>query len=161
MNFDIAFDRLLGHEGGYVNDPNDPGGETNWGISKRSYSYLDIKNLTRDQAKQIYFDDFWVPVTRGGLFDSVLFQMFDFAVNSGIANAIHAMQRAVGAVPDGYWGPESARAASEKSEADQLMLLVCERLYFMSGLRNWKHHGKGWARRIADNLRYAAQDNID
>jgi lysozyme family protein len=51
---------VLRHEGGYVNDPKDPGGETNFGISKRSYPSLDIKNLTADQAKEIYFRDFWI-----------------------------------------------------------------------------------------------------
>ena len=54
-----AFEKVLRHEGGYVNDPLDLGGETKYGISKRSYPHLDIKNLTLDQAKQIYFRDFW------------------------------------------------------------------------------------------------------
>ena len=54
MNFDLAFDRLIGHEGGYVDNPADPGGETNWGISKRSYPNINIKTLTRDGAKEMY-----------------------------------------------------------------------------------------------------------
>jgi lysozyme family protein len=60
--FDQAFTRLLGHEGGYVNNPADPGGETNWGISKRSYPQVDIKALTQQQAKWIYQRDFWDPL---------------------------------------------------------------------------------------------------
>ena len=59
MNFDQAFDRLISNEGGYVNNPADPGGETNWGISKRSYPDVDIANLTREGAKAIYLRDFW------------------------------------------------------------------------------------------------------
>ncbi len=62
ITFDDAFTRLLGNEGGYVNDPRDPGGETNWGISKRSYPTVDIKNLTRTQAEDIYMHDFWEPL---------------------------------------------------------------------------------------------------
>lgn len=58
-NFPYAIDLVLKHEGGYVNDPRDPGGETKFGISKRAYPNLDIKNLTRERAKEIYFSDYW------------------------------------------------------------------------------------------------------
>lgn len=158
MTFDDIFDRLIGHEGGYVNDPNDPGGETNWGISKRSYPNVDIKNLTRDQAKEIYRRDFWDRIDGEGLQDGVAFQVLDFAVNSGIETAIRALQRAVGTADDGHWGPASKAAAAKMSEADQIMRLNAERLDFMTRLSNWKFHGAGWARRIAGNLRYGAVD---
>lgn len=158
MTFDTAFDRLLGHEGGYVNDPNDPGGETNWGISKRSYPAIDIKALTRDGAKAIYRRDFWDRVHADRLPDGVAFQMFDFAVNSGIETAVRALQRAIGVADDGHWGTVSQAAADRMSESDQIMRLNGERLDFMTRLSNWPHHGKGWARRIAGNLRYGAQD---
>ncbi|MFX6884101.1 glycosyl hydrolase 108 family protein, partial [Acinetobacter baumannii] len=59
MNFDQAFDRLIGNEGGYVNNPADPGGETQWGISKRAYPNVNIRDLTREQAKAIYRRDVW------------------------------------------------------------------------------------------------------
>jgi len=62
MKFEDAFERLLGHEGGYIDNPKDPGGETNWGISKRSYPTVDIKNLTRWAAMDIYRRAFWDPV---------------------------------------------------------------------------------------------------
>ena len=88
MNFDTAFDRLMGNEGGYSNELNDPGGETKWGISKRSYPDLDIKNLTREQAKAIYLRDFWIRGAMDQLPPAVAFQVFDFAVNSGIETAI-------------------------------------------------------------------------
>lgn len=74
MNFDEAFERTLGHEDGYVDDPRDPGGETKWGISKRSYPHLDIKNLTQDQAKGIYRTDFWNRINADRLPDGVAFQ---------------------------------------------------------------------------------------
>lgn len=156
--FDEVFDRVIGHEGGYVDNPDDPGGETAFGISKRSYPYLDIKNLTRDGAKAIYQRDFWQRLHADALPDSVRFQLFDFAVNSGIETAIRYLQRAVGVADDGHWGPISQRAASMMSESDLVMLLNAERLEFMTRLATWPHFGRGWARRIAANLKYGAKD---
>ncbi len=158
MNFDIAFDRLIGHEGGYVNDPQDPGGETKWGISKRSYPHLTIAELTREQAKAIYHADFWNRIRADKLADGVAFQLLDFAINSGISTAVRYFQRALGVADDGHWGPISQAAADATSETDQILLLNAERLEFMTRLTNWSAHGKGWARRIAGNLRYGAQD---
>jgi lysozyme family protein len=157
-NFDIVFDRLMGNEGGYVNDPADPGGETNWGISKRSYPNVDIKNLTREQAKAIYLRDFWQPLDGDQLYDGVAFQLFDFAVNSGISTAIRAFQRALDVADDGHFGPHSLAAAQDLPEWKQIMRLLAERLDFMRKLKSWKDFGAGWAGRIADDLRYGAVD---
>ena len=158
MNFDTAFDRLIGHEGDYVNNPDDPGGETKWGISKRSYPHLDIKSLTRDQAKEIYRQDFWDKIGDSA-HSAVKFQLFDFAVNSGIKRAIKELQRAVKVVDDGDWGPKSQDAAVAMDHNDILMRVLGFRLRFMVKLPNWKHASAGWAIRIADNLLYAADDN--
>lgn len=159
MNFQDAFDRLIGHEGGYVNNPEDPGGETNWGISKRSYPNIDIKNLSREGAKAIYLRDFWSRIKGDKLYDGVAYQLFDFAVNSGIETAVRYFQRAIGVADDGHWGPLSQAAADAMSETDSLMLINAERLDFMTRLSNWPNASKGWSRRIAQNLRYGAQDS--
>ena len=163
MTFDIAFDRLIGHEGGYVNDPNDPGGETNWGISKRAYPNLIIKELTREQAKEIYRRDFWERINADRLvargYDGVAFQLMDFAINSGIETAVRYLQRASGVADDGHWGPVSQLAIENLSESDLIMRLNAERLDLMTRLKNWPNHGRGWARRIAGNLRYGAEDS--
>ncbi|MGE3341510.1 MAG: glycoside hydrolase family 108 protein [Candidatus Altimarinota bacterium] len=159
LTFDDIFDRLIGHEGGYVNDPADPGGETQWGISKRSYPHLNIKTLTREEAKEIYRKDFWQKINADKLYDGVAWQLMDFAINSGIQTAIRYFQRALGVADDGYWGPESQKTADAMSESDQIMRLLGERLDFMTRLKNWPNHGKGWARRIAANLRYGSEDN--
>lgn len=159
MNFDLAFDRLIGNEGGYVNHPGDPGGETNFGISKRSYPTVDIASLTRDQAKVIYFRDFW---QRGQMYQydpAIAFQVFDIAVNSGIETAIRMLQRAAGVADDGHIGPITIAAIKSRSVTDVIMLLIAERLIFWCKLSTWPTFGKGWARRAADNLRYAAQDS--
>lgn len=159
MTFDDAFDRLIGHEGSYINDPNDPGGETNWGISKRSYPRVDIHALTREGAKAIYQRDFWGRIHADELHDGVAFQVFDFAVNSGIETAVRYLQRAIGVADDGHWGPVSRAAAAAATETDTLLLLNSERLDFMTRLSNWPQAGKGWARRIAQNLQYGAMDS--
>jgi lysozyme family protein len=159
MNFDVAFDRLIGNEGGYVNDPADPGGETNWGISKRSYPGIDIKALTREGAKRIYRADFW---DRGHMADydgAIAFQVFDVAVNSGIETAVRMMQRAAGVADDGHIGPVTVAAVKAHSVTDMLLLIVAERLDFWTKLSTWDKFGRGWARRAATDLRYAAADS--
>ena len=158
MNFDTAFDRLLGHEGAYSNDPNDPGGETNWGISKRSYPHLNIKDLTREQAKDIYRADFWSRIHADAMPYALAFQTFDFAVNSGIGTAVRYLQRALGVADDGYWGPVTQAAVAASDLDDTLMRLNAHRLIYMTMLSGWPSFGRGWARRIGNNLLYAADD---
>lgn len=152
-------DRTLGHEGQYSNDVNDPGGETNWGISKRAYPLLNIKQLTREDALGIYYRDFWLKLPVESSTDGALYQLLDSAVNSGIVQTFRFLQRAVGVADDGHFGPVSRRAVEKCSESDFIMLFVAERLDFMTRLKNWPNAGKGWARRIAQNLRYGAEDS--
>lgn len=151
MNFDLAFERLLGHEGGYVNDPRDPGGETNWGISKRAYPNVDIKALMQDGAKAIYRRDYWAPVRADELPDLVRFDVFDAAVNHGVSQSAKWLQRAVGANPDGVIGAQTVAAA--RAAGSQLAARFNGyRLQFYTDLGTWPTFGKGWARRVAANL---------
>jgi lysozyme family protein len=158
MDFNTAFDRLISNEGGYVNDPEDPGGETNWGISKRSYPDLDIKALTREDAKAIYLRDFWLRGQMDKLPPSVAFQAFDFAVNSGIETALRKLQSAVGVADDGHIGPITLAALQAMHPAKIIMLYVAERIDFWRKLKNWPRAGNGWAGRAATDLRYGARD---
>lgn len=157
MNFDDAFTRLLGNEGGYTNNPADPGGETNWGISKRSYPDVDIANLTQEGAKAIYLRDFWNPI--GDAHPAIKFQCFDFAVNSGIQTAIRKLQAAIGVADDGHWGPLSAAALAAMDVNDVLMRFMAQRLRFWAKCAAWPSMGGGWVNRAATDLEYAAQDN--
>ena len=157
MNFDIAFDRLLGHEGGYSNDARDPGGETNWGVSKRSYPGVDIKNMTMDQAKAIYRRDFWMPL--GDAHPAIKFQVFDFAVNGGLSAALRKLQAAIGVADDGHWGPVSVARLASLDANDVLLRFNAQRLRFYTGLSNWPTYGKGWTNRVAGNLDFSAVDN--
>jgi len=97
MNSDLdkAFAWILKVEGGYVNDPNDRGGETKYGISKKSYRKLDIKNLTKEQAKEIYYKDYWKKVGGDYLPYPLNLIVFDFAVNSGVKRASEYLQQMV------------------------------------------------------------------
>lgn len=155
MDFNIAFERLLGHEGGYTYNPSDPGGETKWGISKRAYPNLIIKELTEEDARNIYKRDFWniLPLN-----NEIKFQLFDFAVNSGIQIAIRYLQRALGVADDGHFGPISEMALTKFSERELIMRLNAERLEYMTKLNGWNVFGRGWARRIANNLRYGSEE---
>jgi lysozyme family protein len=158
MNFDEAFDRLMGHEGGYVNDPRDPGGETNWGISKRSYPNVDIEGLSREAAKEIYRRDYWGRANADRFDGAIAFQVFDAAVNSGIGAAIRMLQRAVGVVDDGIVGPITLAAISSKPVVSVVALFNAERLEFMTDLSTWRTFGRGWAKRIAQNIRDGIAD---
>lgn len=162
MNFDQAFERLIAHEGGYVNHPDDPGGETNWGITKRvamENGYSDnMRYLTRDQAKNIYRTAYWNRARADQYDGAIGFQLFDAAVNHGIGNASRFLQRAVGVADDGVIGPLTIKAVNSMNVTDVLARFNAERLDFYTKLSTWPTFGKGWARRIVGNLRYAAED---
>lgn len=151
MNFDAAFDLLLSptYEGGYSNDPKDPGGETKYGISKRSYPALDIKNLTRAEVKPLYRRDFWGPAGCDAVPDALKYPLFDFAVNSGPKTAVRTLQKRLQVVADGYIGPITLMEIGLWPEKDLALTLCLDRLVYMTSLSNWPHHGKGWSRRIA------------
>ncbi len=116
--FEKAFAYMIQNEGGYVFDKNDSGGETKFGISKRSYPALNIKDLTLEDVKKIYYRDFW----QKGKFeeissDLVATQVFDFSVNLGIRASVIVLQRALRSVginvqEDGLMGPQTLFAAS-------------------------------------------------
>lgn len=151
--FDQCFDKLIAHEGGYVNHASDPGGETNFGISKRSYPQVDIKNLTRDAAKQIYKRDYWDRAQCDRLPPTLAYLLFDAAVNSGIGQAIRFLQRAAGVADDGVLGPLTL-ATIQRLDAESICArFIGQRLDFMTRLSTFDHFGKGWSRRLADQLK--------
>lgn len=152
MNFDEAFDRLIDHEGGYVNSRADPGGETKFGISKRSYPQENIAALTLERARLIYLRDFWGPCGADALPDAIKFHVFDLAVNSGVTAAIRILQRAAGTSIDGVLGPRTLKAVQSMPAPRLIARINGARLAFMAELPQWPSFGRGWARRIAANL---------
>ena len=114
MMFNQVIEVILKHEGGYAHNPNDPGGETNYGISKRSYPELNIRELTRDHAKEIYKNDYWKPL-RLYMIDNAnaCLDIFDFAVNAGVSRSVKIAQKLAGTKEDGILGGITAKAINE------------------------------------------------
>ncbi|MFT4190859.1 MAG: glycosyl hydrolase 108 family protein [Comamonas sp.] len=150
--FEQAFAQVIGHEGGYVNDPRDPGGETKYGISKRAYPQLDIAGLTLADAKAIYLRDYWLRARCDQMAPGLAFDVFDFAVNSGIGTAIRHLQRALGLAEDGVVGPQTLAELARANVPALRARFSGHRLQFMSSLSTWPTFGRGWARRVAGNL---------
>ncbi len=127
--FEKAITIVLKHEGGYVNDPNDLGGETKYGISKRSYPHLDIKNLTVEQAIEIYRRDWWDKYRYGDIKDQdVATKVFDLSVNMGPATAHRLLQEALvflgySVAVDGILGPQTIGAANKADPKRLLQVL--------------------------------------
>lgn len=130
MSFDRAFEIVVGVEGGYVDDPRDPGGETKFGISKRSYPALDIKNLTLDQARDIYLHDYWLKAGCDQLVDDAMaILIFDAAVNMGVDRAKQLSMK----------GPNPVDFQAERA------------LHYAS-LPTFTVYGRGWMRRLFRGL---------
>lgn len=158
---------VLKHEGGFVDHPADPGGATNHGISLRyarsrgsmfdldadgDVDRDDILLVTPAKAAMVYREWFWRDVHGDELPAGVDLAVFDYAVNSGSGRAIKALQRAVGAQPDGFIGPQTLAAIRlARPNAAAVVEAICgERITFLRGLRTWPTFGKGWGRRVED-----------
>lgn len=145
--FERAFVVLIGQEGGYVNDPRDPGGETKYGISKRAYPLEDIPAMTLERAHYLYRHDYWDRIRGDELPYGIALALFDFAVNSGVHEAVLGLQRAVGAVTDGVIGPKTLETVARRSLKATVIDLQAERLVVMARQKNFPTFGRGWARR--------------
>lgn len=140
QNYDLCLKEVLKSEGGYTNDPADPGGPTNYGITIHDYrSYInphgtahDVKEMTVDQAAQIYKTKYWDAVNGDELPSGVDYTVFDYGVNSGVnrANRIHLR-------------------FADKTPIETIDAICDERLAFLESLHTWPHFGKGWGSRVA------------
>lgn len=155
MTFDEAFDRLIGHEGGYANHPEDPGGETMFGVTAhvaRANGFTgNMRDLPRDRAKAIYRENYWTPVRADQLRDDVRFDVFDGAVNSGAGQSIKWLQQALSVPADGILGPQTLQAM-DQADGGLPGRFNGARLLFMTNLPTWGSFGRGWSKRIASNL---------
>lgn len=151
-DYDKAFDVVVGNEGGYVNDPRDPGGETKFGISKRAYPELNIRSLTLTDAKRIYKRDYWDRVSGDLLPWPLNLFVFDYAVNSGVRKASLDLQKTLGASPDGKIGPMTFALIPVPLTNKTLMDYLDRREDYVMSLPGSSVFGKGWKNRI-DHLR--------
>jgi lysozyme family protein len=151
--FEAAIELLLSPdvEGGYVNDLLDPGGETHWGISKRSYPDLDIRNLRKAEAIEIYRKDFWMPLCCSDLPPALAIILFDSAVNQGKRPAIEMLQASLGVAVDGLIGPVTVTAA--RSMTTERLSRAMATFMARRGLRYsrnalFSRYALGWFKRL-------------
>ena len=157
MTFEEAVKIILKHEGGYVNDPVDPGGETNMGISKRAYPYLNIKELTKKDAEDIYFKDYWLKAKVSKVPEELRMIYFDMVVNMGRSRAVKILQTAIttkgiDTKVDGGIGPQTiSNALKSGLEPDRLRSY---RVKYYADLINRKpsleKYWFGWYRRALE-----------
>ena len=156
--YDAALARVLAHEGGYTNHPDDPGGPTNFGITIFDYrKYVkpdavadDVRAMRLDEAKAIYRAKYWDALRCDDLPAGVDYAVFDYGVNSGVSRAAKVLQRLLGVPADGIIGPVTL-AAARSCDCEKVIAALCEeRLGFLRALRTWPVFGKGWGRRVAE-----------
>ena len=155
-DFDEAFHKLLGHEGGYSNHSKDRGGETMWGVTiavARANGYQGaMKDLPVSKAKEIYKQAYWNLIRADELPAEIRYLVFDAAVNSGVKQAVKWLQRAVGTQEDGVVGKDTLEACKALNGHLIARRMLSARLEFMASLSSWPSFGRGWARRIASLL---------
>lgn len=146
-NFDRAIAIVLAEEGGYVNDPRDPGGETKFGISKRQYPDIDIAALTLSDAKDIYRRDYWDVCKCDYLPWPLCLFVFDSAVNQGVGAAVRMLQRALDVPQDGILGLRTMAAAAKARPWHAARFMAFRAMRYQS-TRNFDRFGEGWLIRL-------------
>ena len=151
---------LLVHEGGFVNHPDDPGGMTNLGVTKKVWeewvghdvSEKEMRNLTPTMVASLYKRKYWDACRADELVSGLDYCVFDVAVNSGVGRAIKLLQQIVGATPDGGYGSITAALVkeAEKDPEKIISLFSSRRLEFLESLKAFPTFGKGWSRRVAE-----------
>ena len=157
-NFDFCFEEIMKDEGGFVNDPRDPGGVTNLGVTRRAWEdwvghgvmIAEIKALRPEDVKAFYRARYWNVINADSLPAGVDYAVFDLAVNSGCGRAAKTLQKVVGVVADGAIGPLTLAAVAKLDPAHVISELCSMRIAFMKGLPIWSIFGKGWTKRVAD-----------
>lgn len=152
QSFTLIVNHVLKSEGGYVDHPNDPGGETHFGISKRSYPDLDIRALTRAEAIEIYKRDYWCAYQCEALPPPVAAFVFDALVQHRPKTATTMLQHALGVRADGHIGPRTLAAAHGADLAKLLPELVAQRTDLYAALASQPSRAMfktGWFRRLA------------
>jgi len=157
-NFEQCFYLVLKNEGGYVDNPADPGGATNLGCTKavweqyigHSVTKDDIKALTPNDVMPLYKAKYWDTVSGDDLPEGVDYAVFDYAINSGPSRAAKALQSVLSVTVDGKIGDATLRAL-EASNPREVATAVCEaRLSFLQSLPTYANFGKGWSRRVSE-----------
>jgi lysozyme family protein len=159
-NFETCLALMLAHEGGFVNHPQDPGGMTNLGVTKRVWEEWvghevdekQMRALTPEIVAPLYKRKYWDAVRADDLVDGVDYCVFDVAVNSGPGRAVKFLQSCVGVTADGGFGPRTLAAVkeAEKDPARLIEMYCARRLEFLQSLQTFETFGKGWSRRVQE-----------
>lgn len=155
-NFAIAFKAVLNSEGGWSDDPRDPGGATMKGITLENFRRFvkpnatkkDLHNITNEQLATVYRRQYWEKVAGSQLPNGIDYAVFDFGVNSGPSRAARYLQKMVGAKADGMIGPATLAAIKSKKPEDVINALCDARLAFLKRLDTWPHFSAGWTARV-------------
>ena len=160
-NFDECLKMLLHHEGGYVNHPKDPGGETNLGVTKRVYEKWggtkDMKDLTVEDVAPIYKKEYWDKCRCDDLESGVDWAVFDWAVNSGTGRAAKAIQKICGASQDGAIGPKTLALIGTQNTQYVIEEFGKIRQDFYESLKTFDTFGRGWTRRNKETTEKALE----
>ena len=159
-NFESSLEKLLVHEGGFVNHPDDPGGMTNLGVTIKVWeewvghpvAEKEMRNLTPLMVGPLYKRKYWDACHADELISGVDYCVFDVAVNSGVGRAVKLLQSCVGATPDGGYGSITS-ALVKKAEENPVKLIedyCAKRLEFLQLLKAFPTFGKGWTRRVEE-----------
>lgn len=156
-NFEQSLALVLKHEGGWVDHPKDPGGETMMGVTRRVWEDWTgktvkpggMKALTVADVTPLYRKKYWDAIKADDLPDGVDYALFDFAVNSGPVRAIRTVQEIVGVTADGVIGPKTLAAINSQDPGDLVAKICDKRMEFLRGLKNWPSFSVGWTRRVA------------
>ena len=154
-NFDKCLEMLLHHEGGFINHPRDPGGMTNFGVTRMVYekwvgrkmSEQDMRDLTPADVAPIYKNEYWKRCKCDDLASGLDWSVFDWAVNSGVGRSAKALQGIIGATQDGGIGPMTLKLLEEHEPRELIEKMHDKRQGFYEGLKTFDSFGKGWTRR--------------
>jgi len=157
-NWDNAFKLMLKSEGGYVNNPADPGGMTNLGVTKatwenwvgRESDEAEMRGLTPEKVEPLYKKKYWDAVRSDELPVGLDYLLFDFAVNAGVGRSIKTLQTAVGVTPDGGFGPMTMAAVQAVDPVELIERFSQAKEDFYRSLTTFSTFGKGWLNRVAD-----------
>jgi len=157
-NWDRCFDMVIIHEGGYVDNPVDPGGATNLGCTKAVWEqYMghevtkdDIRNLTKEDVKPLYKKRYWDAIHGDALPSGLDYCIFDCAINSGVGRAAKFIQEIVGVPADGAIGNNTISAIAQINPVTLVNEFSDKRQYFLESLKIFATFGKGWTKRVLE-----------
>tara|TARA_Y100001937_G_scaffold108999_1_gene153202 strand:+ start:471 stop:1004 length:534 start_codon:yes stop_codon:yes gene_type:complete len=164
-NYEACLKMILHHEGGYVNHPKDPGGETNLGVTKRVYEEWggtkDMKDLEVEDVAPIYRKNYWDRIKADDIPSGLDLCVFDFGVNAGTGRSAKYLQTLIGTVADGGIGPNTLKAldefisSQEHGVKDVILKFQAERQNYYESLSTFDTFGKGWTRRVEETTQSA------